>query len=129
MAMRPSTVVRHAGARPHAATSAKPRGPVEREALSRLVLGLVASVGVAVILPSLPEGPSRAVAGEASLLVATITAAVVVFQTARRPGAWVGTRLVAIGMGVAAVSQAGGWINRSFGRGPPNGELFGGTVG
>jgi PAS domain S-box-containing protein len=128
MAMRPSTVVRHAGARPHAATSTKPRGPVEREALSRLVLGLVASVGVAVILPSLPEGPSRAVAGEASLLVATITAAVVVFQTARRPGAWVGTRLVAIGLGVAAVSQAGGWINRSFGRGPPNGELFGGTV-
>ncbi|HEY3208249.1 MAG TPA: ATP-binding protein [Actinomycetota bacterium] len=126
--MRSSTAIDRTGAPSKAAVRPSPSGPSERESLGLLVLGLAACAFVAVVLPWLPHGPSRAAAGEGSLLVATVTAAGVVLQTARRGGAWLGTRLVAIGLGVAGVSQAGGWVNRSFGRGPPNGELFAATV-
>src|SRR6266508_3473976 len=117
------------GARPNAAVRPSPSGPSELDSLGVLVLGLVASTIVAVVLPLLPNGPSYAAAGEGSLLVATVTAAGMVLQTAKRRGAWLGTRMVAVGLGVAAVAQAGGWLNRSFGRGPPNGDLFAATVG
>jgi PAS domain S-box-containing protein len=60
--------------------------------------------------------------------VATLMATGVVARSARRRGGWLGTKLVAIGLGVAAVSQAGGWLNRVLGRGPPSGELFALTV-
>ena len=92
------------------------------------MLGLLLAAAVAVVLPSLPNGPSRATAGEASLLAATLAAATVVVHTARRAGAWLGTKLVAVGLGIAILFQAGGWVNRAFGRGPPSGELFGAAV-
>ncbi len=127
--MRSSTAIDRAGMPSNAAIRPSPPGSSERDSLGLLVLGLVASAISAVVLPLLPHGPSHAAAGEGSLLVATVTAAGVVLQTAKRRGAWRGTRLVAIGLGVAAVSQAGGWLNRSFDRGPPNGDLFAATVG
>src|SRR2546426_79417 len=107
--MRSSTAIDRAGASRHTAVS--PPSPIERDSLSRLVLGLVLAAGVAVILPSLPNGPSRAAAGEASLLAATLAAATVVVHTARGAGAWLGTKLVALGLGVAILFQAGGWAN------------------
>src|SRR6266540_868256 len=127
--MRSSTALDPSGPRPNAAVRPSPSGPSELDSLGVLVLGLVASTIVAVVLPLLPNGPSYAAAGEGSLLVATVTAAGMVLQTAKRRGAWLGTRMVAVGLGVAAVAQAGGWLNRSFGRGPPNGDLFAATVG
>jgi PAS domain S-box-containing protein len=126
--MRSSSVYPRAGTPRHAAIRHSQLGQSERDSLGLLVLGLVACAGVAVALPTLPQGPSRGAAGEAALLVATITTAGVVLQTARRRGAWLGTRLVAFGLGVATVSQVGGWLNRYFDRGPVSGELFAGTV-
>jgi PAS domain S-box-containing protein len=124
--MRSSTAIDRAGTPRH--TAVGPPSPIERDSLSRLVLGLFAAAAVAVILPSLPNGPSRAAAGEASLLAATLAAATVVVHTARGGGAWLGTKLVALGLGVAILFQAGGWVNRAFDRGPPSGELFGAAV-
>jgi PAS domain S-box-containing protein len=100
----------------------------ERDSVRLIVLGMVACAVIALVLPSFSGGPSHAAAGEVSLLVATVTAAGVVLKTARRSGAWLGTRLVAVGLGVATVTQVGGWLNRYFDRGPANGELFAGTV-
>jgi PAS domain S-box-containing protein len=122
--MRPSTAVRNAGSPRHAAIRPASSGPDELDSLGRLVFGLVVAAGVAVVLPLVPHGPSRAAAGEGALLVATLIATGVVVRTARRRGAWLGTKLVAVGLAIAAASQAGGWLNRAFGRGPPNGELF-----
>jgi PAS domain S-box-containing protein len=127
-AMRSSSAYPRAGTPRHAAIRHSALGPTERDSLGLLVLGLVVCAGVALALPTLPRGPSRGAAGEASLLVATITTAGVVLQTARRRGAWLGTRLVAFGLGVATVSQVGGWLNRYFDRGPASGELFTGTI-
>lgn len=126
--MRSQTAVPRVGTSRHAAIRPPPTDAIERDLLSRLVFGLVVAAGVAVALPLIPHGPSRAAAGEASLLVATLTAATVVVQTARRQGAWLGARLVAVGLAVAGVGQVGGWLNRSFGQGPASGELFAASV-
>ena len=99
--MRPSTAFGGARAPRHTAILPSPSGPSELDSLGRLVLGVVASAFVAAILPWLPNGPSRASAGEGALLVATVMASGVVLRMARRRGAWLGTKLVAVGFAVA----------------------------
>jgi len=126
--MRSSTALDDARARARANIRPLAVGVREHDSLRLLLLGLVAGAIVALGLPALPNGPSRAAAGEAALLVATVTTSGVVLKAARRQTAWMGTRLVALGLGVALVTQAGGWLNRYFEQGPPNGELFAVTV-
>jgi PAS domain S-box-containing protein len=126
--MRSSTALDDARARARASIRPLAIGVREHDSLRLLVLGLVAGAVIALGLPALPRGPSRAAAGEAALLVATVTASGVVLKAARRQAAWMGTRLVALGLGVVLVTQAGGWLNRYFDQGPANGELFAVTV-
>ena len=66
--------------------------------------------------------------GEAAVLMATLTAGVVLASLARARGAWVGTRLAAAGLGASVLFQIGWWVARSVGHGQPNGQLFAGTA-
>jgi PAS domain S-box-containing protein len=95
-------------------------------ALLGLGAGAVAlAVGVA---PHLAQGPSQAAMGEVGMLIATLTALAVLSSMSRTRGAWVGTRMAAIGMSVATVYQIGGWFERYLAGEPANGGLFAGTL-
>ncbi len=126
--MRPTSTFGTARSPRQTAMLPMPSGPSELDSLGRLVLGLLAALFVAAVLPWFPNGPSRASAGEGAFFVATLMATGVVLRMARHRGAWLGTKLVAVGFVVASAAQAGGWLNRTLGRGPPNGELFAITV-
>jgi len=66
--------------------------------------------------------------GEAGVFIATLTALAVLASMSRVTDAWIGTRLATIGMSVAAVYQAGGWLERWLHHEPANGGLFAGSL-
>jgi PAS domain S-box-containing protein len=115
-----------------AAPADAPDQPPFRASESRLfaLLGLgTGAVALAVgVAPHLARGPSQAAMGEAGVFIATLTALAVLSSMSRVRGAWVGTRLATIGMTVAAVYQAGGWLQRWLAHEPANGGLFGGSL-
>src|SRR5436190_17646122 len=106
--------------------------PPFRAIESRLfpMLGLGAgAVALAVgVAPHLAGGPSQVAMGEAGVFIATLTALAVLASMSRVTDAWIGTRLATIGMSVAAVYQAGGWLERSLHHEPANGGLFAGSL-
>jgi PAS domain S-box-containing protein len=79
-------------------------------------------------LNKVPGGPSPGALGEASVLLATGTAAGTLLASARSSRSWLGTRVVAGGMVVATIFQAVGWALRTAGQGPAYGHLFAGTM-
>src|SRR2546426_1021429 len=66
--------------------------------------------------------------GEVGVLIATLTALLVLSSMSRIQGAWVGTRLAMIGMGVAAAYQVGGWVESYLAGETVGGGLFAGTL-
>jgi PAS domain S-box-containing protein len=80
------------------------------------------------VLPHLyPDLPEAAV-GEVAVLVATLTAGAVFVSMSRVRGAWLGTRLAAVGMAVGAAFQLAGWAERYVDGKPAYGDLFVGSL-
>jgi PAS domain S-box-containing protein len=125
--MQSSTVPTHKVVGPSGVGRA-PSAEGERQLFALIGLG---GVGVGVIIGAIPGLPSpslRAAMGEGAVLMATVTSFGVLVWLARLRGAWSGTRLAAGGLGAAIMFQAGGWIARYLGHGPPYGQLFAGMM-
>jgi PAS domain S-box-containing protein len=80
------------------------------------------------VLSRLPARPSPAVLGELFLLLATVISGAVLGSMSLQRGAWLGTRLAAVGLAGAVAFQLGGWLLRSLDERPPAGEVFAGTM-
>jgi PAS domain S-box-containing protein len=100
----------------------------ERRPLGILAFAAAAMVVTVAVVPQLKHAPGRAAMGEVIVLMATIAAGGVLASAARRRGAWLGTRLAAGGLGVAALFQVAMWADRSLGDGPSYGDMLAGTM-
>ncbi|TMK85653.1 MAG: PAS domain S-box protein [Actinobacteria bacterium] len=93
-----------------------------------LAIGALSVAVVTAGFPHLPGGQPRSAMAERGLLLATLTTAGILASLSRTKWAWAGTRLAAVGLGLAAVFQAIGWVGRSLGMGPGHQQIFAGTM-
>jgi PAS domain S-box-containing protein len=103
--------------------------PSERRAWWILGTGAAAMGLLLVAWSVVPDPPPAARIGELCLLLATILSGTVFASLSRRPDAWLGTRLMTIGLAATAAFQVVGWIVRNPDGGPPpSAALFSGTM-
>jgi PAS domain S-box-containing protein len=110
---------------------AVPAPQVKRSALtswpSLFAVLALGAVGVALLVAAVPRARptlTPAAMGLVGLLVATSCATVVASVMGRMPGAWLGTRLAAGGLGMAVAFQVAAWAQRSLRGTPSYGDLF-----
>jgi signal transduction histidine kinase len=110
----------------------KPRvaadGPGERWMLRFLVAGGVGMVVILAVLAGWAERPSPALIGELALLLASAVTGTVLTWVSTRPGAWLGTRLMTVGLAGSTAALIGGWIQRALSGQAPTTDLFSGAM-